>query len=35
VFVQRPMSVVLLVVIVTVLGLPRLLRLRRKLRRAP
>ena len=35
VFVQRPMSVVLLVVIFAVLGLPRLLRLRRKLRRAP
>ncbi len=35
VFVQRPMSVVLLVVIIAVLGLPRLLRLRRKLRRAP
>ena len=35
VFVQRPVSVVLLVVIFAVLGLPRLLRLRRKLRRAP
>jgi putative tricarboxylic transport membrane protein len=35
VFMQRPVSVVLLLVIVTVLGLPRLLRLRRKLRRAP
>ena len=32
---QRPVSVVLLVVIFAVLGLPRLLRLRRKLRRAP
>ena len=35
VFVERPMSLVLIVVIVAVLGLPRLLRLRRKLRRAP
>jgi putative tricarboxylic transport membrane protein len=35
VFVERPVSVLLLVVIVTVLGLPRLLRLRRKLRRSP
>jgi putative tricarboxylic transport membrane protein len=35
VFLERPMSLVLLVAIVLVLGLPRLLRLRRKLRRAP
>lgn len=35
VFLERPMSLTLIVVIVLVLGLPRLLRLRRKLRRAP
>jgi len=35
VFLERPMSLVLLVAIVLVLGLPRLLRLRRRLRRAP
>jgi putative tricarboxylic transport membrane protein len=35
IFVERPGSLTLLVVIVLVLGLPRLLRLRRKLRRAP
>lgn len=35
VFLERPMSLTLIVVIVGVLGLPRLLRLRRKLRRAP
>ncbi len=35
VFLERPMSLALIVVIVVLLGLPRLLRLRRKLRRAP
>ncbi|WP_298833488.1 tripartite tricarboxylate transporter permease [uncultured Piscinibacter sp.] len=35
VFVERPMSLTLLLVIFLVLGLPRLLRLRRRLRRAP
>lgn len=35
VFLERPMSLTLIIVIVLVLGLPRLLRLRRKLRRAP
>ena len=35
VFLERPMSLTLLVVIFLVLGLPRLLRLRRRLRRAP
>lgn len=35
VFLDRPMSLTLIVVIVVLLGLPRLLRLRRKLRRAP
>jgi len=34
VFLERPMSLVLLVAIILVLGLPRLLRLRRRLRRA-
>ncbi|MGD9834812.1 MAG: tripartite tricarboxylate transporter permease [Piscinibacter sp.] len=35
VFLERPMSLALIIVIVLLLGLPRLLRLRRKLRRAP
>ncbi len=35
VFLERPGSLVLIIVILLVLGLPRLLRLRRKLRRAP
>ncbi|MFT3955546.1 MAG: tripartite tricarboxylate transporter permease [Piscinibacter sp.] len=35
IFLERPGSLVLLIVILLVLGLPRLLRLRRKLRRAP
>ncbi len=35
IFLERPGSLTLLIVIVLVLGLPRLLRLRRKLRRAP
>jgi putative tricarboxylic transport membrane protein len=35
VFLERPMSLALLVVVVTVLVLPRLMMLRRRLRRAP